>query len=112
MAVLATWRVTHLVGYEDGPWDVIVRLRRRAGGGFFGKLMDCFYCSSLWVSAAAAFALRPRLRDWVLLWLAISGAACLLNRLGHEPVLIERLREPQGETNDVVLRRESGEREG
>src|SRR5215472_14776364 len=91
MAALATWRVTHLIVYEDGPWDVIARLRRRAGSGFFGKLMDCFYCSSLWVSALAALALQPSPKDWVMLWLAISGAACLANRIGHEPVVIERL---------------------
>jgi hypothetical protein len=51
LAVLATWRITHLIVYEDGPWDAIARLRKVAGAGFFGKLMDCFYCASLWVSA-------------------------------------------------------------
>jgi hypothetical protein len=112
MAALATWRVTHLIVYEDGPWDVIARLRRRAGAGFFGKLMDCFYCTSLWVAAAAALAIESTPRDWVLVWLAISGAACLLNRVGQEPVLVERLGENQRGTEDALLRTESGESTG
>src|SRR6266446_4516296 len=91
VAALATWRVTHLIVYEDGPWDVIARLRTRAGSGFFGKLMDCFYCLSLWVSAVAAVALAPRIIEGILLWLAISGAACLLDRIGRDPVIVERL---------------------
>jgi hypothetical protein len=52
VAVLATWRVTHLLANEDGPADVIFRLRRRLGEGFIGSLMDCFNCMSIWVAAA------------------------------------------------------------
>jgi Protein of unknown function (DUF1360) len=111
-AALATWRVTHLIVYEDGPWDVIARLRRRAGSGFFGKLMDCFYCSSLWVAAAAALAVAPDPKDWPLLWLALSGAVCLLQRIDQQPVVVERLGENQGETEDALLRTESGEGAG
>jgi hypothetical protein len=80
IAVLAAWRVTHLTVNEDGPWNVITRLRRLAGEGFWGQLMDCFYCASLWVSAIAAAAIAEGWREWPLYWLAISGAACLLER--------------------------------
>jgi hypothetical protein len=44
LGVLCVWRITHLFQAEDGPWDVIVRLRRVAGDSFVGRLMDCFYC--------------------------------------------------------------------
>jgi hypothetical protein len=108
VAALATWRVTHLIAYEDGPWDVIARVRKSAGNGFFGKLMDCFYCSSLWISAVVTFGLGTPAKDWVLVWLGLSGAACLLNRMGTEPVVIERL----GGTEDGLLRTESGEGTG
>jgi hypothetical protein len=30
---------------------------------------------------------------WLLVWLAISGAACLLERWGAEPVVIQPLQE-------------------
>jgi hypothetical protein len=51
LAALATWRVTHLLVEEDGPADIVVRLRRRAGASLAGNLMDCFYCMSVWVAA-------------------------------------------------------------
>jgi hypothetical protein len=31
LASLATWRVTHLLAEEDGPWDAVVRARARLG---------------------------------------------------------------------------------
>ncbi len=90
LAVLATWRVTHLLANEDGPADIIVRLRRRLGHGFIGGLMDCFNCLSLWVAAPAAFLLvRRRPFMQLVSWLALSGGACLLERMGGKPIVIE-----------------------
>src|ERR1051326_1161430 len=51
LGILAVWRITHFFQAEDGPWDVAVRLRRLVGNGFWGKLLDCFYCLSIWISA-------------------------------------------------------------
>jgi hypothetical protein len=36
--VLATWRLAHLVAHEDGPFEMIVWLRRSAGSGVLGRL--------------------------------------------------------------------------
>jgi len=85
VAVLATWRVTHLLQAEDGPWDLVVRLRRAAGDGFWGSLLDCFYCLSLWVAAPFAVLTGSAWLERGMLWLAISGGACLLERLGPNP---------------------------
>ncbi|MEZ5316821.1 MAG: DUF1360 domain-containing protein [Vicinamibacterales bacterium] len=82
---LAVWRVTHLLADEDGPGDVIVWIRTRLGTGMLGRLMDCFYCLSLWVAAPAALLFRHDAREWVLYWLALSGAACLLERATDRP---------------------------
>jgi hypothetical protein len=89
LAVLATWRVTHLLAREDGPGDIFFRLRRRLGDGLLGSLMDCFNCMSLWIAAVAACAVASNLLTWVLSWLAISGGACLLERLGGAPAVAE-----------------------
>ena len=64
VGALATWRVTHLLVEEDGPADVVVRLRERAGDSWVGQAMDCFYCLSIWTAApvAVAVARRPRER--------------------------------------------------
>jgi hypothetical protein len=86
VAVLATWRLTHLLALEDGPGDIIATVRRWLGNGILGKLMDCFYCLSLWIAAPIAYSLMIRWREWPLLWLALSGAACLLERPGNDSV--------------------------
>jgi Protein of unknown function (DUF1360) len=82
VAALATWRVTHLLAHEDGPGDVIVRARSKLGESRAGELMDCFQCLSLWVAAPFALPAARRPREAVPLWFALSGAACLLERLG------------------------------
>jgi hypothetical protein len=93
---LTTWRVTHLLVEEDGPADVVLRLRRSVGSSALGRLMDCFYCTSLWVALPLAVELTreplvvPIGRGGatrrlisparVVTWFALSGAACLLER--------------------------------
>ena len=82
LAVLATWRVTHLLANEDGPADIVFRARRWLGDGFIGSLMDCFNCMSVWVAAPLALFVSTKPVVWFVSWLALSGAACLLERLG------------------------------
>jgi hypothetical protein len=103
LAVLATWRVTHLLASEDGPADLIVRFRALLGQSFVGKLMDCFNCLSLWVAAPAALFVSRNPWEWVFCWLALSGAACLLNRLVHDPIMIQSVSQPaEGDSNNVL----------
>jgi len=80
LGALAVWRITHLLANEDGPWDLILRLRKAVGSGFWGKLMDCFYCVSVWVALPFAYVLADGWREGLLLWPALSGAAILLER--------------------------------
>jgi hypothetical protein len=97
---LATWRVAHLLAEEDGPADVVVRLRSRAGSGPLGELMDCIYCLSIWVAAPCTLAVAPRRRDLPLTWLALSGAACLLERLTAPPE--PRSHETRGDLHELL----------
>lgn len=89
MAGLAAWRVTHLLAHEDGPADVIARLRAQAGSTQLGELMDCFDCLSIWVAAPFALVAARRPADRLVSWLALSGAACVLEQItaGREDVL-------------------------
>lgn len=80
LASLAVWRLTHLLAEEDGPADAVFRLRARVGQGRLGGLMDCFYCLSVWVAAPFSFVIARRPREAPLAWLALSGAACLLEQ--------------------------------
>jgi hypothetical protein len=103
LAVLATWRVTHLLASEDGPADIIVRFRALLGQSIVGKLMDCFNCLSLWIAALAALFVSRRPVEWLFCWLALSGGACLLERMGQEPVVIQPMSQPsEGDINNVL----------
>jgi hypothetical protein len=77
---VAVWRVTHLLHAEDGPWDLLVRLRRLAGESVWGKMLDCFYCLSVWMALPFAAALGATWIERLVLWPALSGAAILLER--------------------------------
>jgi hypothetical protein len=103
LAVLVTWRVTHLLASEDGPGDLVARLRALLGEGMAGKLMDCFNCLSLWIAAPAGLFVSRRPLEWLMSWLALSGGACLLEKIGSEPVVIQPVSQPaEGDINNVL----------
>lgn len=81
LGTVAVWRVVHLLNAEDGPFDLLLKLRRLAGVGFWGGLLDCFYCLSVWIAVPFAWFLGQRWSERLLLWPALSGAAILLERL-------------------------------
>lgn len=110
LAVLATWRITHLLANEDGPWDLIARLRAQLGNRIWGRLMDCFQCLSLWVAVPIVFFVSSRPVEILFTWLALSGAACLLERIGQEPLVIQPITQSvEGGTNLGMLRSEPSE---
>ena len=103
LAVLATWRVTHLLASEDGPADLIVRFRAALGESWAGKLLDCFYCLSLWIAAPMALFVSRNPVEWIFSWLALSGGACLLERLSRETAVVEPIAATaQGDIDDVL----------
>jgi hypothetical protein len=79
VGILGVWRIAHLVAAEDGPWDVVVRLRTRAGSSQWGDLMDCFKCLSLWVAAPFAVVLGQNWSIRCLMWPALSAGAIVLD---------------------------------
>jgi hypothetical protein len=81
LCAFACWRVTHLLANEDGPGNVVLRIRRSLGDSVVGHAMDCFYCLSLWVAGPLALILVQDLLGWLLAWLALSGVACVIERV-------------------------------
>ena len=107
LGILAVWRIAHLLNAEDGPADAFVRLRRFAGSGFWGELLDCFYCLTAWLAVPFALLLGDDWTERLLLWPALSGGAILLERFS-----LPASRPPPAtyiedeERNGVVLRKE------
>jgi hypothetical protein len=115
VVILVVWRVTHLLWAEDGPADIFAHLRRLAGSSFLGRLLDCFYCLSLWVALPLAWVSGSGWLERGLLWLSISGGAILLERvtsqtraappppaIWHETPISSQVE--SGESKDVMLR--------
>jgi hypothetical protein len=80
LGVLCVWRITHLLYAEDGPGEIVAKLRAGVGDGVWGRLMDCFYCLSLWIAVPFAIWLGVDLREQVLLWPALSAGSILIER--------------------------------
>ena len=110
---LAVLRVTNLLWVEEGPWEVFAKLRSTAGihvaeknqgtwengnytitelqgqriaTTFFGKLLNCPMCISVWLSvpAVVAFSLKIWWLDLLAVWLAISGLCVIYYRIGDK----------------------------
>ncbi len=108
LGILCVWRITHLLNAEDGPAQILARMRQAASATLWGQLLSCFYCLSLYVAAPLTWPLAPLWKDRLLLWPALSAGAILLERLtGKQPLRLEDLyaqdaTQDQEETN--VLR--------
>lgn len=77
---LAVWRISHLLSQEDGPFDLVIKFRSKLGQGYFGSLLDCFYCLSLWVALPLAIWNGGTTAVILLQWVALSGFVCVLEK--------------------------------
>lgn len=84
IVVIIVWRLTHLISSEDGPFDLIIKLRKLAGDTFFGKLMDCFYCLSVWIGLVCACFVTADIKEIIILSIFYSGASILLEKLTNK----------------------------
>lgn len=88
---LANWRITALLYFEDGPYLIFARLRRRAGVYYdtdnqrqgdneIAKAFNCPACLSVWVGGAVALAYRMKksITAWLVLPLALSTVAIII----------------------------------
>lgn len=84
LGILATWRITHLLQSELGPWNIVTHLRGWIGKGFLGELFDCFHCLSIWVAAPFAYLIGEGWKEVFLLWLAMSAGSILLEEITNK----------------------------
>ena len=79
LSILGVWRITHLLSAEDGRADCW-RSFANWPGPDFGKLLDCFYCLSVWVKCSIRVSSEADGADECCCG-RLSGGAILLNRL-------------------------------
>lgn len=97
IAIFATWRLSAMLSYETGPFDIFIKVREFAGimhddngekvdsnGSFFAELLDCVWCVSVWIGVFTGLIVWfcPVL---VVLFLpfAFSAGAILIERLAR-----------------------------
>jgi hypothetical protein len=80
LCALTVWRVAHLLTSENGPWDLVLKMRAALGFGLLGRLMACFYCLSLLASLPPALWMSSSRAGFVIQWMALSAVACLLEK--------------------------------
>jgi len=88
VAILAVYRVAHMLAIEDGPFDAFSLWRERVGQAtWLGRGFHCTLCISFWLALPPAFVLGIPGGAWGLIlgWLAIAGGVLVLYRLnGYE----------------------------
>ena len=105
LGTLCVWRIAHFLYAEDGPWDILVSLRRAVGEGVMGRLLDCFYCLTLWISLPITLLIAESVTEKLLMWPALSGGAILLERVtASEPVQLQASYIEDEEEEDGMLR--------
>ena len=77
---LVVWRLTALLAYEAGPFDLCVRIRRLLVHVGMGRLVTCFHCSALWISAGLVSALFEWTWRTPIAILAVAGATSITER--------------------------------
>ena len=81
IGILAVWRITHLISKEDGPFNVVYNIRKQIGQGFWGHLLDCFYCLSIWIAIPFGVWVGNNIIEKITCCVALSGAACIIEKL-------------------------------
>jgi hypothetical protein len=80
---LTVWRISYLLTSEDGPRHIFAALRRSLANRFQTEVMNCLYCTSMWVAVPLAWLIGVSMTERLLLWPALSGAAIVIEHVVH-----------------------------
>ena len=98
IVAFAVWRISALVSYEDGPFNMFRWFRKRVGIKYYdhgekiekdykglASFFDCVWCVSLWIGlfAAAMYWQRPILTVIFSLPFALSAGAIIIERISN-----------------------------
>jgi len=79
---LATWRITYMFVWEDGPGGIFVIFREKIikKASFLESLFSCVWCLSVWVGAIIGISaiIKKTITLYVCLPFALSALAILI----------------------------------
>jgi hypothetical protein len=80
ITILCVWRVTSLLCYEAGPFDILSKFRKVFYKFHMEGLVECFHCMGFWVSAIIVLLVfQPGIYS-IFIILAVSGGASFIER--------------------------------
>ena len=85
VSALAVWRVSFLLARESGPWELLAGFRRILGKSVLGGAFTCVKCLSVWVAIPFAFFVGGGRWEKLVIWLALSGMASLIDEWTRPP---------------------------
>jgi hypothetical protein len=77
---LAAWRLTMMLCYEAGPFDLFSWLRLALARIGLQRLVSCFHCMGVWVSAVVVSIMFEWHAPSIVLILAVAGAVSITER--------------------------------
>ncbi len=92
LIALATWRVSSLLVFEEGPFMLLVKMRGLAGVYYdeysepqgknvIARALLCVFCISFWIGLGFTVLYFYGLAFWVALPFALSAAAIIIERI-------------------------------
>jgi hypothetical protein len=93
ISALAVWRLSSLLVREDGPDDILIKLRSKIGVYYdefsvakgksvFASAFLCVWCLSIWIAAIFALFNKPcNFADYIRRVLALSASAILIDKI-------------------------------
>ena len=81
LSIFTVWRITTLICYEAGPFNIISKLRLLLYKIKLGRLIDCFHCAAVWISIITVILIYPLSGITVILIFGIAGAVSIIEKV-------------------------------
>ena len=80
LSMMAGWRLTRLLCYDEGPFLLMTIIRRVLYRLRLGAVVDCFHCAAVWIAVGLAVVVFEPDRRSVLIVVGLAGAISLIER--------------------------------
>jgi hypothetical protein len=86
ISVLTVWRLTTLLCYQAGPFNLMSKIRLLLYRLKLGSLIECFHCTAMWFALITTLAVYKISGASFFLVFAIAGGASIIEKIiYHEP---------------------------